>query len=143
MATQLQQKNCLLLLVCHLGFFLIIFCRLLCNCQSFLLFPLVLYFILKIIYSLPYLSNLAFPQCVFLFSFFVCCFWTQQDVSYSTPGTSCLLDTYEELLSLLLFLFPIERLQRVKCLLCCFDFRGETGVTLYEHHTVSISKSSW
>lgn len=53
------------------------------NCQRLLLFPLILFFIFEIIYSLPYIPNLAFVQCVFLVSFpSVVSHWeTQQAIS--------------------------------------------------------------
>lgn len=102
MATQqLEQMNCILLPMCHLGFFLIISCHLLFICQSFLLFPLVLYFIFKIIYSLSYLPNLAFHQCVCFILFFLCCFPMGDSTSYLTLHTRRisppLLDTCKEL----------------------------------------------
>lgn len=110
-ATQrLEQTNGVLLSMCHLGFFLIIFCHRLFNCHSFLLFPLVFYFIFEIIYALPYLPNLAFPQCVFFILHFLRCFPMGGPTSYLTLLTGCifppLLDTREELL--LPFFVPIK-----------------------------------
>lgn len=76
------------------------------------------------------------PQCALFIVPFLCCFSMGDPTSYLKCHMGCivppLLDTCEKLSFALLFFSPSERLQRKKCLLCSFDFRGETGATFYE-----------